>query len=396
MAIILGLTGSCLFFFCWPTPPAWPGGDNFQPCQDCHLPHPAGVTHELHPGVSCESCHLENGKPFRDPASGRIRFKRDRSAEISGDIHDDLKDVSDEQSCRECHFRGNPFGASAAVLPPKGILCLPCHTAGFSSGHPITIASLVIFGLGLLSFLMIWKRSSRAPEKTERGKKTRFFIRAVIFARALAAALFINQRLFRQSPGRWLIHGLMIYPLMMRCLWGLTALMGSRVFPQWTFIWPMLNRDQPATALFFDLTGLLMLSGFVLVLFRRIIRQKPSLSDRVTGLPRIDWLGFGLFGSLIISGFLVEALRLTMSGNAVPYAFVGYSLSRIMKGFPKPAVTYVYFWYGHFVITGGLVAYLPFSRLKHLFMGPVSMVIQSVREYEKKKIPGRQRNAAEK
>lgn len=374
----------CLFFLCFISTPARSEDNENQSCRSCHLPHPARVTHEIHADVSCESCHLKKGTLYRDPVSGRIELATPEP-ETGEDIHDDLQDVSDEKSCRECHFKGNTLGAPARVLPPKSFLCLPCHAATFSgAGHPLIIVALAFFGTGMLNLLFIWKRSARFS-KTGRRDKTPFLIRAFVFVRSLASALFINKRLFRQSRGRWLIHGFIIYPLLMRCLWGLTALLGSLYAPQWDMVWPMLNRDYPVTALFFDSTGILMLSGFLLVLFRHAVRQKSLLSDKLNGLPRTDWPGFILLGALILSGFLQEALRLAMSGSvARPYAFAGYTLSRMLNGWADPASVYVYFWYAHFIITLGLVAYLPFSRLKHLIMGPVSIALQSVREYEKK------------
>jgi len=189
----------------------------------------------------------------------------------------------------------------------------------------------------------------------------------------------------------------MIYPLMMRCLWGLTALMGSLCAPQWGFIWSMLNRDHPATALFFDLTGFLILIGFFLAFFRHRFKQKPALSDRLKGLPRTDWIGFGLLGALILSGFLQEAWRMALSvNNGIPYAFIGHYLSRLIKGSTDLTLTYVYCWYAHFILTAALVAYLPFSRLKHLLLGPISLAVQSVHEHENKYRRNAQKNQGDK
>ena len=379
----------CLFFFCSSAR----SEENWnQPCQDCHLPHPARVTNEVHDRVGCAGCHLEKGTLYEDPETGWIRFKKDPQWGSNEDPHNNLKDVSQKQSCHECHFNGNEFGASALVLPPKSILCLPCHAATFSTGHPLTLGALLIFGLGMLNFIFIWQRSSGISKIKKNRYRIQPFIKIFIFIRSLFAALIINPGLFRQSPGRWLIHGLMIYPVLMRFLWGLIALLGSLYAPQWKFIWPMLDRDYPITAAFFDLTGLLILCGFLLALGRHKIRQKPTLSDRLEGLPRIDWIGFLILGSLITSGFLLEALRLAMSANnGQPYAFVGYLLSRMLPRVTDITLIHSYFWYAHFILMAGLVAYLPFSRLKHMLMGPISVAIQSVHEHENKNI----RNAHE-
>jgi len=386
ISFILVQTSFFLLFSGWQISPAWPDADINQPCRDCHLPHPAHVTNEVHPGVDCRSCHLEKGNIYPDPDSGRIRFKENPDWEMNEDVHDNLKDVSGQQSCGQCHFSANPFGAAAIVLPPKSFLCLPCHAATFSATHPLTLSALVIFGTGFLNLFIIWIKSSGVPGKEVNRKKSHHFIKsfmkAFIFMRSLFAALLINQRLFRQSPGRWIVHGLMIYPLMMRCLWGFVALAGSLYAPQWDFVWPMLDRDYPATALFFDLTGILIFCGFILAVLRHWIRPKQTLSDRLAGLPQTDWIGFLVLGLLVASGFVQEALRLAMVPSRVTqYAFVGHFLSRMINGSAGLTDTYADFWYVHFILTAGLVAYLPFSRFKHMLMSPISIAIQSVHTY---------------
>ena len=125
--------------------------------------------------------------------------------------------------------------------------------------------------------------------------------------------------------------------------------------------------------------------GFLLALGRHSVRQESLLSDRLKGLPATDWIGFLILGSLIISGFLLEALRLAMSANTgTPYAFVGYLLSRMLPSVTDIALIHSYFWYAHFILMAGLVVYLPFSRLKHMLMGPISVAIQSAHEHENK------------
>ena len=89
--------------------------------------------------------------------------------------------------------------------------------------------------------------------------------------------------------------------------------------------------------------------------------------------------------TLKISGFLLEALRLAMSANTgTSYAFVGYLLSQMLPSAADMTLIHSYLWYAHFILMAGLVAYLPFSRLKHMLLGPISLAIQSVHEHENK------------
>ena len=78
-------------------------------------------------------------------------------------------------------------------------------------------------------------------------------------------------------------------------------------------------------------------------------------------------------------GFVLEGMRLAMTG--VPgdgeYAFVGYWISTFFSNSTSLTPIYGYVWYLHAFLTGAFVAYLPFSRLFHVILAPVVLLMDA-------------------
>ncbi|MBW2092730.1 MAG: respiratory nitrate reductase subunit gamma, partial [Deltaproteobacteria bacterium] len=174
---------------------------------------------------------------------------------------------------------------------------------------------------------------------------------------------------------------LIFLPFVFRFFWGLVALILSDVAGRWSLTWALLDNNHALTAFLFDLTGVLVILGVVLAVLRRVFDR----SEKTPGLPGPDWFTLVLMAFLIISGFFLEANRIAMTGgpSGAGFAFVGNTISRAMPaGFGSPT-GYVYSWYIHAVVTGIFIAYLPFSRMFHIVMAPISLAINAVSEHEK-------------
>lgn len=104
----------------------------------------------------------------------------------------------------------------------------------------------------------------------------------------------------------------------------------------------------------------------------------------MAGLPKPDWVALGLLGGIVIVGFLLEGMRITMTGTppGSPYAFLGYAVSRLFVGVSSLPNLYGYGWYLHAIMTGALLAYLPFSNLLHIIMAPLVMAMNAVSRSE--------------
>lgn len=342
-------------------------------CQACHPRHGEARTRDAHLSVTCQACHVEDVVPVRDVGTGRVGW---RAADIPGrrfQAHA-LAAVDRKEACRRCHAAGNTVGAAAAVLPAKSILCLACHPATLAVGDTVTIISLAIFFLGLGWLCSVWF-SGEGVQKNHRGSEFSSGAAAV-----LGAAFFdvlLQRRLWRQSPRRWAVHGLIFHGMLWRFLWGLAALVLSRLHPEGRLAWVLLDVNVPITAFLFDLTGGMILLG-VLLAWRH--KAHPGLVPP-DGLPRSDWWAIGLLGGSVVLGFIVEGARIAMSA-APPgsrFAFLGAAVSRLLIGRSGLTELYPWLWYVHAGLWGAFVAYIPFSRLLHIILAPVVLIANAAR-----------------
>jgi len=334
-------------------------------CRRCHASHDEKMAHDAHTRVTCKACHQQYGVPARDLGSGRVVFGGKTLPGRALSPHQMVARQGDA-SCRRCHFNDNDLGASATVLPPKGILCMPCHAATFSMGDRTTIFSLLIFALGMGGLGAVWLSGGRTKQS---GHGPTGGAAAVVVA--LIDDVLCLKKLYRLSPARWMVHALIYYPILMRLAVGMIALILSLTLPDLDLTRAMLNKNNPLRALFFDLTGLMIIAGVCAALLRDREDRPP-----VSNLP-VPGRGMTLLlGLIVLAGFILEGLRLAMTGwpDGAHYAVIGYGISLLVKGMTGISHLYGYVWYGHAILTGAFVAMIPFTRMMHMLTAPVVLM----------------------
>jgi len=355
-------------------------------CLNCHIRHDEKVAHDAHLTVHCGACHLQGVKPFRDEVTGQISFEVKRDTGEVLKVHE-VPRQSVPDSCKRCHFKGNDIGAASSVLPAKSVICMGCHAATFSVGDTTTIISLIIFLVGVLIALSYFLSGSIERKSSEANSLAKFFIliglglrglfsrRFPLILKALILDVLLQRRLYKQSEARWWIHALIFYPFVFRFAWGMAGLLGSLWSPSSNWVWSMLDKNNIVVAFSFDLSGILLLLGVFLALCRETIARL----QRKIALPRQDPWALLLMGGIVVAGFLAEGIRMAMTGlpGSSEYALVGYWISSLFFGIKDLGTLYVYAWYAHAVLVGAFVAYIPFSRLFHIIMGPVSLLINA-------------------
>lgn len=357
-------------------------------CGQCHLPHHEKTAGDVHMTVSCQACHLKGIRAVRDAESKCIRWEKDRALGERSFIHEMVR-FDKETTCQRCHFAGNALGAAAMALPAKSIICMPCHTATFSVDDTITIVALLIFLGGLLLFFSVYLSGS-LPGIASGNPFAKFFklltnavsalfsAKIVLITRSLFWDVFLQRRLYRQSPKRWIIHALIFYPFVFRFFWGLIALFGSLWKPEWPVVWDMVNKNYPLTGFLFDLTGVMILVGVGLAFVRGWLNR----ADRAPGLPEQDRLALGLIGGIVIIGFVLEGMRIALTGYpaGAEYSIVGYGISLLFSAPRGLTEVYGFVWYIHAALTGAFIAYIPFSRLLHIIIAPVVAAMNALQE----------------
>ena len=167
----------------------------------------------------------------------------------------------------------------------------------------------------------------------------------------------------------------MVWPFFLRFLWGMVALMASLWAPGRDWPWAMLDKNHAVHGIFFDATGLMIIAGAAVA----ILRGACSPSAKLPAMPRHDRLASGLLGAIVGVGFVLEGMRIAMTGYppGSAYAFVGDALSRFFFSVSGLEDIYGYVWYLHAGLTGAFVAYLPFSCMFHIVLAPVVIALNA-------------------
>ena len=307
-----------------------PGGD----CLQCHAPH-YSEAHDPHVNVDCRACHVSGGRIVLNAAAQLVVRERVPGPGSTAQTHSMVRHPS-RQACDRCHFDGNRVGASAMALPAKSVLCMGCHASTLSVGDAVTIPSLVVFLLGLAVAMSLWLSGAGGLGG---GIKALLSPRILLVAlQSLLVDSVLQWRLLRQSVVRWAIHLLIFLPLVIRFAWGAAILALSWTGVRGMWFVALVDKNHPVNALLLDGTGV-----------------------------------------LIVVGFVLEGMRITMTGASGGWAFLGYAISRAFTAGPALARSYGYVWYLHAALTGAFVAYLPFSRMFHILVAPVVLAGRAVR-----------------
>lgn len=177
----------------------------------------------------------------------------------------------------------------------------------------------------------------------------------------------VQRQLWRESRQRWLMH--------FSLSWSFAGLfvIGSGG----NFLIDLgvpLAKDDHWFAATNDFLGLALLLGVAIALQRRFISPKPHIRTVFEDTVILILLGF-----LALGGFLVEAARYLKEGtpaDAAAYAFVGYPISRALEALGSDwASAYDALWRLHASSGLALVAYLPYSKLFHMFASPATIAI---------------------
>ncbi|MCX7816183.1 MAG: heterodisulfide reductase-related iron-sulfur binding cluster [Syntrophales bacterium] len=134
-----------------------------------------------------------------------------------------------------------------------------------------------------------------------------------------------------------------------------------------------------------DLLGLAVLVGVIMAAWRRYITRPDRLGYR--GVPDNkpdDAIALILIGGIIITGFILEALRISVTWQYTPWetwSFVGWNLAKVFHNMsPHDAKTlHKLMWWLHTFIALGFIAYIPYSRLLHIFTTPANYFMATLR-----------------
>jgi Fe-S oxidoreductase/nitrate reductase gamma subunit len=131
-------------------------------------------------------------------------------------------------------------------------------------------------------------------------------------------------------------------------------------------------------SLILDVFGILALLGIFLAAYRRFFLRPVNLNSKWD-----DGIILGLFFVIVVSGFFIEGFRIAVIrpgwknwspvgyGLAVLFHLVGLKIGQMQN-------LHSVFWWFHLVISLGFIAYIPYSKLFHIFTTPLNIFFQSL------------------
>jgi len=302
--------------------------------------------------------------------------------------------------------------------------------------------ALTVFGLGLIYKISTWfryqigegARELSAAERISAAIKgiilTLFSAKIFTLLRVFILDVLLQAKVLRQDLLRWLMHICLYVGFMLLLLMhALDKFITSALFPEY---YSTLN---PFMFLR-DLFGFLVVFGVALALYRRFIIKVPRLRTSAQ-----DYYGLIILAVIMISGVLLEATKITSyssyqdmveeytvaadeeelraletfwvkefglvspsvkapfdeellkSGREAHdmtcaqchsrphWAFLGYSTAKIISpialGLDRANIAEI-LWYIHFLACWLGLAYLPFSKMFHIFASPLSLLTNAV------------------
>ena len=355
-------------------------------CASCHGYHGEGTAHDPHRRVNCEACHHESKEVMKDPKTGRIVLKMVKDGVPIKMTSHRLADFGDKKTCEKCHFTDNLLGAPIRVLPAKSLICIGCHSSSVTLNDPVSIVSLILFIIGIGATFTFWFQGGVGDPSFSGHEKLSYIGEKawqVIFSKKIFTLLkvfvldvLLLRRILKESVSRWTIHSLIYLPFFLRFFIGLIFLLLSSAFPMSPQVALLLDKNYPFVAFTYDLLGLCIIIGIGGAIMRHI-HDKPQKAV-TTGQ---DYVVLGLIGAILLTGFLVEGMRILLTAiplSAALASFMGYPISLLLGLFSvRWEVVYPYGWYIHAILTGALVAYLPFSKMFHILVSPLVLLIKA-------------------
>ena len=223
--------------------------------------------------------------------------------------------------------------------------------------YSLAALATLIFFIGLYFHLSIWlagiKREKIHLSLTGLG----YLIKDVL----------VGKRIFKGD----IIAGFMHFCIM----WGFVGLFAGTVMltiDHW-IIHYLYGTLYLAYSFCLEILGLALLAGLCIALTRRYLLKVSRLNNR----PQDMWILLLLVVSAL-TGFLVEGLRLAAEKPVWEGpSFVGLALSSYLPSQNQTLSLYPLMWWCHALVSLGLIAYFPFSKLFHALAAPANTYLAS-------------------
>ncbi|MGB1697194.1 MAG: heterodisulfide reductase-related iron-sulfur binding cluster [Thermoplasmatota archaeon] len=258
---------------------------------------------------------------------------------------------------------GNPCRANLDIMPDGTAMWM----------YILTALAAIVFLYGMYQMVAVWRMGREwKPGSLKAGLKH--------FVGALATHAKFKRDAKPGLAHKWIFYGFMAL-FLTTTLVAIDAdfvelVLGGKMLDGWFYL---------GLELFADAFGIVFLVGLGYMFYRRFAEKPDHIH---TSRPEAPWFkvspdAFAL-GSLFligVTGFLMEGMRIRhqIIDNGIDYAqwsFVGNAISLAFQNASLATIEtyYVPLWWFHFGLWIGVLAVLPWTKLKHIFTSSLNLI----------------------
>ena len=222
--------------------------------------------------------------------------------------------------------------------------------------YVLLVIAAGIFGWGIHRRRRLWK-TGRSENRIDAPLKRAGFT---------AKHVFTHGMLFRY-PAAGIAHGLLFAGFFLLFIGTLLVFLEADFGIKVMHGWPYLIFQ----SLVLDIAGISVLTGAALFALYRY-----ALKTGRYRCTRDDLIALISIFSIIVTGFFLEGIRLQATGDGwTAWSPVGQWTARFFSGSEAEKLSGVYqpLWWLHLCLSLGLFAWLPFSKMRHVLLGPLNI-----------------------
>jgi Fe-S oxidoreductase/nitrate reductase gamma subunit len=234
--------------------------------------------------------------------------------------------------------------------------------------YGLFIVALAVFAWGIHKRIRFWRQGKSDSERlSDWGKRFTVLLREVLW-----------QKQVRNSTFPAIMHCLVFYSFIVLVV---TTLIVMVQYDAGHLLGLELNIFKGFVYVFFtvasDLAGILILLGLAMAAYRRYAIKPETLPNTLE-----DGLVLLLIGCMVVTGYLVEGLRIAVYGD--PWAMLspfGWGVSALFAGIGAATgkTLHAALWWIHTVFAMSWIALIPYTKFVHLLSLPTNVFFSKLK-----------------
>ena len=229
---------------------------------------------------------------------------------------------------------------------------------GFTTLAPmygLLLVALAVFALGFVKRIKVYRLGQSLDRTDQRGERIKYLLENVL----------LQTKVFR-VPGAGTAHALFFWSFFVLFI-GTSLIVAQADFTDLFFGIKFLKGTfYKLFSLTLDLAGLLALIMLAGLLVRRYLVRPQGLVIKAD-----DALMHGLLFAILITGFLIEGVRMAVTEMGTPLAAwspVGWGLATMLTGMGEASLRTLHtgLWWFHLLLALGFIAVIPFCKFRHI------------------------------